>query len=101
MIVSKTLRSSVKPIGSALNELVKGLGIQKKLQEYDAVVYWESVVGERIAQMTTATRILQGVLFVHVKTSTWRNELTLRKKEIIDKLNIVIGINVVKDIKFQ
>ncbi len=51
--------------------------------------------------MTTATRILQGVLFVHVKTSTWRNELTLRKKEIIDKLNIVIGINVVKDIKFQ
>jgi predicted nucleic acid-binding Zn ribbon protein len=99
--VSKTLRTSVRPIGSALDELVKGLGIQKKLQEYDAVVYWESVVGERIAQMTTATRILQGVLFVHVKTSTWRNELTLRKKEIIDKHNLIIGINVVKDIKFQ
>jgi predicted nucleic acid-binding Zn ribbon protein len=80
---------------------VNGLGIQKKLQEYDAVVYWENVVGERIAQMTTATRILQGVLFVHVKTSTWRNELTLRKKEIIDKLNTVIGFDVVKDIKFQ
>jgi hypothetical protein len=40
-------------------------------------------------------------LFVHVKTSTWRNELTLRKKEIIDKLNTVIGFDVVKDIKFQ
>jgi predicted nucleic acid-binding Zn ribbon protein len=99
--VSKTPRTSVRPIGSALDELVKGLGIQKKLQEYDAVVYWESVVGERIAQMTRATRILQGVLFVHVKTSTWRNELTLRKKEIIDKLNLVVGINAVKDIKFQ
>jgi predicted nucleic acid-binding Zn ribbon protein len=80
---------------------VNGLGIQKKLQEYDAVVYWENVVGERISQVSTATRILQGVLFVHVKTSTWRNELTLRKKEIIDKLNIVIGIDAVKDIKFQ
>jgi len=80
---------------------VNGLGIQKKLQEYDAVVYWENVVGERIAQMTTATRILQGVLFVHVKSSTWRNELTLRKKEIIDKLNSIIGIEAVKDIKFQ
>jgi len=77
------------------------LGIEKKLQEYDAVVYWENAVGERIAQMTTATRILQGVLFVHVKTSTWRKELTLRKKEIIDKLNILIGIDIVKDIKFQ
>ena len=101
MTVSKTLHTSFKPIGSAISELVKGLGIEKKLQEYDAVVYWETVVGERIAQMTTATRILQGVLFVHVKTSTWRNELTLRKKEIIDKLNIVIGNNLVKDIKFQ
>ena len=99
--MSKTPHISLKPIGLAINELVNVLGIQKKLQEYDAVVYWEGVVGERIAQMTTATRIIQGVLFVHVKTSTWRNELTLRKKEIIDKLNNVIGIDIVKDIKFQ
>jgi predicted nucleic acid-binding Zn ribbon protein len=99
--MSKTLRTSIKPLNSALDELVSSLGIQKKLQEYDAVVYWEGVVGERIAQMTTATRILKGVLFVHVKTGTWRNELTFRKKEIMDKLNIVIGNDIVKDIKFQ
>ncbi len=99
--MSKTLFASIKPISSAIDELVNGLGIQKKLQEYDAIVYWEKVVGDRIAQMTTAIRIKQGILFVHVKTSTWRNELTLRKKEIIDKLNIIIGVDVVKDIKFQ
>ena len=101
MIVSKTLHTNTKTIGSAIEELVQSLGIQKKLQEYDAVVYWEEVVGERIAQMTKAKRIQQGVLFVQVKTSTWRNELTLRKKEIIDKLNILIGVETVKDIKFQ
>jgi predicted nucleic acid-binding Zn ribbon protein len=93
--------SAIKPLGSALDELVLGLGIKKKLQEYDAVVYWETVVGKQIANMATATRIIQGVLFVHVKTSTWRNELTMRKKEIIAKLNNVVGINVVKDIKFN
>jgi predicted nucleic acid-binding Zn ribbon protein len=94
-------RVSIKPIGLALDELVLGLGIKKKLQEYDAVVYWETVVGKQIAKMATATRITQGVLFVHVKTSTWRNELTMRKKEIIEKLNTTIGFSVVKDIKFQ
>ena len=99
--MSKTPHASVKTIGSAIDELVQSLGIQKKLQEYDAVVFWEKVVGERIAQMTKATRIQQGVLFVQVQTSTWRNELTLRKKEIIDKLNILIGVETVKDIKFQ
>lgn len=99
--MSKTQHTPTKTIGSAIDELVKSLGIQQKLHEYDAVVYWDEVVGERIAQMAKATRILQGVLFVQVKTSTWRNELTLRKKEIIDKLNIIIGSQVVKDIKFQ
>ena len=99
--MSKTQQLSIKPICSAIDELVNGLGIQKKLQEYDAVVNWEKIVGERIAQRTTAIRIQQGVLFVHVKTSTWRNELTLRKKEIIDKLNREIGLDVVKDIKFH
>ena len=94
-------QAAIKPIGSALDELVKSLGIKKKLQEYDAVIYWEQVVGEQIARITTARRITQGVLFVHVKTSTWRNELSLRKKEIVDKLNTVIGFEVVKDIKFQ
>jgi predicted nucleic acid-binding Zn ribbon protein len=99
--VSKTSHAPIKPLGSALDELVLGLGIKKKLQEYDAVIYWETVVGKQIAAMTTATRIIQGVLFVHVKTSTWRNELTMRKKEIIAKLNTVIGMNAVKDIKFN
>jgi predicted nucleic acid-binding Zn ribbon protein len=99
--VLKTQFGSIKAIGPALDELIGGLGIKKKLQEYDAVVFWEMVVGKQISKMTTARRITQGVLFVHVKTSTWRNELTLRKKEIIDKLNTAIGFDVVKDIKFH
>jgi predicted nucleic acid-binding Zn ribbon protein len=81
--------------------LVSGLGIKKKLKEYDAILYWDSVVGKQIAKMSTPTRITQGVLFVHVNTSTWRNELTLRKKEIIDKLNTSVGFDAVKDIKFH
>lgn len=97
----KTQHASIKSIGLALDELISSLGIKKKLQEYDAVIYWEQVVGEQIARVTTAKRIAQGVLFVHVKTSTWRNELILRKKEIIDKMNTIVGLNIVKDIKFQ
>ncbi len=93
--------TSIKPVGSAIDELVTSLGIRKKLQEYNAVIYWETVVGAQIAKMTTATRIIQGVLFVQVKNSTWRNELNLRKREIVDKLNSALGIDVVRDIKFK
>jgi predicted nucleic acid-binding Zn ribbon protein len=94
-------KQSIKTVGGALDELIGGLGIKSKLQEYDAVVSWEVVVGERIAQMTTAVKITQGILFVRVRTSTWRNELTMRKTQIKDKLNEYIGNETVKDIKFQ
>lgn len=99
--MSKIQQKSIKSIEIAIDELVNNLGIKKKLKELDAVVYWDSVVGKQISKMTTATRIINGVLFVNVKTSTWRNELTMRKKDIIDKLNNFIGIEIVKDIKFR
>jgi len=99
--VSKIQQKPVKSIEIAIDELVNNLGIKNKLKELDAVVYWDSVVGKQISKMTTATRIINGVLFVNVKTSTWRNELSMRKKDIIDKLNNFIGIEIVKDIKFH
>jgi predicted nucleic acid-binding Zn ribbon protein len=92
---------SIKPISLALTELVSSLGIKQKLQEYNAVIFWDSVVGKQISKIATAIKIKQGVLVVHVRTSTWRNELMLRKKDIVNKLNAAIGMEAVKDIKFQ
>ena len=95
------MHSKTKTVRTALDELINSLGIQKKLREYDALVFWETVVGDHIAKVTTVKRITQGVLFVKVKTSTWRNELSLQKKNIVERLNATLGDQVVKDIKFQ
>ncbi len=97
----KAQRSSIKPLGSAMQELIVGLGIKKKIDEYQAVVRWPEIVGDHIAKVSEATRIRQGVLFVSVRVSTWRNELQLRKAEIMKKLNKALGEELVKDIKFQ
>jgi predicted nucleic acid-binding Zn ribbon protein len=93
--------SSVKPLGETLDDLVQKLGIKKKLQEYEAVLRWGEIVGEQIARMTTATRISKGVLFVQVRSSTWRNELNMRKREIIVRINGDLGEEIVLDIKFH
>ncbi|MBM4159689.1 MAG: DUF721 domain-containing protein [Ignavibacteria bacterium] len=90
-----------KAIGEAVEELVEKLGIKKKLQEYEAVVRWEEIVGGQIARVTTATRITKGTLFVRVKSSAWRNELTMRKDEIKERLNNALGGEIVTDIKFH
>ena len=88
-------------LGDALDELIEKLGIRKKLREQDVFTLWAEAVGERIAKVTTPVRIVQGTLFVGVKTGPWRNELTMRKKEIIDRLNSSLSEVIVRDIKFQ
>jgi predicted nucleic acid-binding Zn ribbon protein len=93
--------SSARPLGETLEELVEKLGIKRKLQEYEAVERWGDIVGQQIARVTSATGITKGVLFVRVRASTWRNELTMRKEEIIRKLNHVLGEEIVKDIRFH
>jgi predicted nucleic acid-binding Zn ribbon protein len=40
------------------------------------------------------------VLSVQVSNSTWRYELTMRKQEMISKLNTLLGEEVVKDVRF-
>jgi predicted nucleic acid-binding Zn ribbon protein len=93
--------SRTKTIGDAIEELVAQLGIKKKLHEQDAFVVWDEAVGERIAVIARPSRMLRGTLIVGVKSGAWRNELSMRKQEIIDRLNELLGDKIVKDIKFQ
>ena len=98
--MKKQAISSIKPIGTILGDLAEELGIRGKLKQYEAVTRWAEVVGERIAQEAEPQKIEKGVLLVRVRTGVWRNELTMRKAEILAKLNQAIGEAVIKDIKF-
>ncbi|MCX6132462.1 MAG: DUF721 domain-containing protein [Ignavibacteriales bacterium] len=93
--------SRIKSLGDALDELIESLGIKKKLREQNVFDFWDRAVGERIAQVARPTRIAKGTLFVDVKSGVWRNELSLRKTEILGRLNEVLEEEIVKDIKFQ
>jgi predicted nucleic acid-binding Zn ribbon protein len=93
--------SRTKSIGDAIEELVAQLGIKKKLHEQDAFVVWDEAVGERIAAIAKPMRMIRGTLIVGVKSGAWRNELSMRKQEIVRRLNELLGDETVKDIKFQ
>ena len=93
--------SRIKMLGEALDELVDNLGIRKKLREQDVFEFWDKAVGGRIAEVARPTRMSKGILFVSVKSGVWRNELSMRKEEILARLNESVNEEIVKDIKFQ
>jgi predicted nucleic acid-binding Zn ribbon protein len=94
-------RQKTQTLGDVLKGLVEDLGISERIGEYDAVLQWDAIVGEHIAKVAQAERISQGVLVVRVKTSTWRQELNMRKTEMIARLNSALGGDVIKDIRFR
>jgi predicted nucleic acid-binding Zn ribbon protein len=101
MELSSAKKSKAEPVGKVLGVLLEELGLGKKLKQYEAVRVWEEVVGERIAKVAVPTKIINGTLIVKVEKSTWRNELSLLKREIIAKINTSLKEEIVKDIKFS
>ena len=88
-------------LGAALNEFVQELGITRKLSEYAVITSWSEIVGSQIAKVTVARRIEKGTLFVAVSSYPWRAELTMRRREMIEKINRFLGKKVVEDIRFR
>lgn len=88
-------------LNAALTDLVASLGITKKLREYNAITSWEVIVGEQISRVAKPQRIDNGVLYVAVSSAPWRAELSMRRREIAEKINAAVGKRVVQDIRFR
>lgn len=94
-------RGHPEPVGQALERLTRSLGIGRTLDEYGVLTAWSAVVGERIAAVSTALRIENGVLFVGVTTAPWRAELSMQRQDIMRKINAAVGKEVVREIRFR
>ena len=83
-----------------LNKALHSQGMDKRLQQENAVVIWEDIVGSRIAKAAKAIRIDRGTLLIEVKSSAWKQQIQMLKPDIIKKLNNQLGKNTVKNIRF-
>jgi predicted nucleic acid-binding Zn ribbon protein len=88
----------MKTLGDILKATIKDLGIEKPIQQYEALVIWPKVVGDKIASVTEPRHIANGKLFIKVKNAAWRNELIFHRSDLIKKLNEQIGRAAVRDI---
>ena len=84
-----------------LDRLTNRMGIAARLEKEKAVVLWEEVVGKNIARRARAVSVRNEILFVTVQNSVWLQELALLKEGIIEKINSLVGRQVIKDIVFR
>ena len=90
----------MQALKTAIKAFLKESGLDKGVKQNSALLIWDEVVGEKIAENTSAEKVEHGTLTIKVDNSSWRQELVFKKKEIIDKLNSRIGKKTIKEIRF-
>lgn len=86
--------------GDIISEQLKNLGCDATVREWSAVWLWKKIVGEKLASVSRADKVKGRVLYVSVKNSSWAHHLSLMKREFLERINAVIGQNLIEDIRF-
>jgi predicted nucleic acid-binding Zn ribbon protein len=89
------------PLGDALRQLTASIGIGKTLSQYNILTSWGEIVGEQIARVSIPERIEHGTLFVSVSSAPWRTELSMRRLELLERINRAVGRKIIKEIRFR
>ncbi len=101
MIKHVNRKENMQSLGNALTALMQSLGIEKQVEQYKIFDVWNDIVGEQVAKVAQPERVHNGVLIVTVSNAPWRNELTFRKREILEKIHTVGHSQSIVDIKFR
>jgi predicted nucleic acid-binding Zn ribbon protein len=88
-------------LGDIVRSVLSERGYLKQCLEAEIITRWPELVGEKIAEVAECTDVRDGIIYVTVSSSSWRNEISFLKKEIMDKIKKETRCNTIKDILFR
>lgn len=82
--------------------VMKGLGLEQRLQQSQVFFLWPNLVGADIAQHAQPVSLRNGMLIVAVDHPIWLQELSrYHKSFIVQKVQAMVGKKAVRNIVFR
>ena len=95
-------RPAADPLGALIPHVMKGLGLEQRLQESQVFSQWLRLVGRDIAQHARPVSLKKGLLVVFVDHPIWLQELArYHKPLLLQKIHAVVGKHAVRDLVFR
>lgn len=95
-------KRNTESIGEVLQEFFsENKFFRQKLAESRVISGWPTLMGKTISSYTTSLYIKNGVLYIALSSSVLRSELIMAKDVLIDRLNNMAGMPVLKEIVFR
>ena len=94
-------KSKPTKVADILTGVLKSAGLADRLGQAAVVAAWPDLVGERIAGAAVPESVAaDGTLFVRVKSSAWRQELSLMTPEVLSLINAERSAGRIKRIRW-
>jgi predicted nucleic acid-binding Zn ribbon protein len=100
MITYPKAKKEPRRLGNFLPQVLQGLGLKTGIDQHQALIIWDKVVGQTIAAHTKPGWIDHGILWVFVQDSIWHQELEFMKSQILERLNQQLEHGKMRGIKF-
>lgn len=86
------------PIKQIMEGILKTQHLEDGILKVRAVNLWGELLGPNVKNSTTNVFVKDQILVVSLRSSVLRNELSILKDKIIDKMNEHLGQTYIKDI---
>ena len=91
-------RKDSEHLGSVILQYLRDNGLETPLNEHRIIKAWSEVLGPSISSYTKDLRIYNQVLFATISSPVVRNELMMRRTELVKRLNSHVGAQVITQI---
>lgn len=93
--------NACQPLSDLLADFVRNCQGGSSTSARSVWAIWDRVVGEPLAENAQPAAFKERTLVVHVRSSTWLQELHFQKSDLIQRLNQAAGSRVVEEIRFK
>ncbi|MDB5024957.1 MAG: hypothetical protein JWP78_2712 [Mucilaginibacter sp.] len=93
-------RTNDKTLKEAIEQMLQVYKIKRRYDETGIITAWPQMVGKSVANRTKEIYIHDKKLFLRIESSVIKNELTMMRRQIIDKINQEAKVILVEEIIF-
>ncbi len=93
-------KRDVKSVRDLVLQVLREQGLETPLNQKRLVEAWPEVAGPVVAGYTLNTYIYNQTLYVRLSSPALRADLSMRRQELTEKLNAVVGEQVINDVRF-
>lgn len=93
-------KSNTEKIGNLIQQFLREEGLETPYNQFKLMKALEEILGHGISRYIGNTYVRNQTLFVEMRSPVLKQELTMKRTKLTQRLNAQVGTQVIADIRF-